>query len=441
MASVSIRDVWKLYGKTAAVKELNLDAQDGEFLCVLGPSGCGKSSTLRMLAGLEQISAGDIYLRRAAGQRSAAQGSRHRDGVRELRPLPAQDGLREHGQPAAAARHRRRDHRAQGREGRRNARDRAAAAAQAGSSSPAARSSAQRSAAPSSASRSCSCSTSRSRISTPSCAPTCAASSRSCSASSARPWSTSPMISSRRCRWPTASPSCTTACCSSSARRSEIYDHPVNEWVAGFVGEPPMNFLDCTLEERGGQLLVVHPAFAVPVTPPQRCGAERRAAARQVRLAMRPAEIAIASPGVDGAVKANILVTEPLGGDMLVDCALADNKVLVKTSPDFAGVRGEECWLSFNTAQVASVRAGYGLGLFLSQSGRRDVIEYDRQGLGQGDTRAAEPRRPTQSLPPDAHDPRVRGAGARRVLGRQHPGLRPPLRRRGSVGRRASACT
>ena len=34
----------------------------------------------------------------------------------------------------------------------------------------------------------------------------------------------------------------------------EIYDHPVNEWVAGFVGEPPMNFLDCTLEEQDGQL-------------------------------------------------------------------------------------------------------------------------------------------------------------------------------------------
>ena len=79
---------------------------------------------------------------------------------------------------------------------------------------------------------------------------------------------------------------------------------------------------------------------------------------------MRPAEIAIASSGVDGAIKANILVTEPLGGDMLVDCALADNKVLVKTTPDFAGGRGEECWLTFNTAQVASVRADTGLAYF-----------------------------------------------------------------------------
>jgi len=60
MASVSIRNVWKYYGKTAAVKDLDIEITDGEFLCILGPSGCGKSSTLRMLAGLEHISAGDI---------------------------------------------------------------------------------------------------------------------------------------------------------------------------------------------------------------------------------------------------------------------------------------------------------------------------------------------------------------------------------------------
>ena len=78
----------------------------------------------------------------------------------------------------------------------------------------------------------------------------------------------------------------------------EIYDHPVNEWVAGFVGEPPMNFLDCVLEERGGQLHVVHPAFAVPVSAEQRAPTDgTRDQARKVRLAMRPAEIAIVPRG------------------------------------------------------------------------------------------------------------------------------------------------
>ena len=60
MASVTIKNVWKYYGETPAVKDLNIFCPDGSFVSILGPSGCGKSSTMRMLAGLEHISAGDI---------------------------------------------------------------------------------------------------------------------------------------------------------------------------------------------------------------------------------------------------------------------------------------------------------------------------------------------------------------------------------------------
>ena len=60
MVAVKIENVYKDYGNFLAVKNLNLDINDGEFIAILGPSGCGKSSTMRMLAGLEHISAGKI---------------------------------------------------------------------------------------------------------------------------------------------------------------------------------------------------------------------------------------------------------------------------------------------------------------------------------------------------------------------------------------------
>ena len=60
MATVTIKNVWKYYGKTPAVKDLSITCPDGSFVSILGPSGCGKSSTMRMLAGLEHISAGDV---------------------------------------------------------------------------------------------------------------------------------------------------------------------------------------------------------------------------------------------------------------------------------------------------------------------------------------------------------------------------------------------
>jgi ABC-type sugar transport system ATPase subunit len=60
MARVSLRNVVKRYGRTEAVKGIDFDIEDGELLVILGPSGCGKTSTLRMIAGLESISSGTI---------------------------------------------------------------------------------------------------------------------------------------------------------------------------------------------------------------------------------------------------------------------------------------------------------------------------------------------------------------------------------------------
>jgi len=61
MSALELNEVWKIYdGGVEAVRGASFRAADGEFLALLGPSGCGKSSTMRMIAGLENISRGDI---------------------------------------------------------------------------------------------------------------------------------------------------------------------------------------------------------------------------------------------------------------------------------------------------------------------------------------------------------------------------------------------
>lgn len=63
MAGVDLQGVWKIYpGDVAAVKDVNLNIAPGEFVVLVGPSGCGKSTTLRMIAGLETISRGEISI-------------------------------------------------------------------------------------------------------------------------------------------------------------------------------------------------------------------------------------------------------------------------------------------------------------------------------------------------------------------------------------------
>lgn len=67
MAKVSLKNVSKIYpgekdGERTAVKDLSLEIADRELVVLVGPSGCGKTTTLRMIAGLEEISRGDIYI-------------------------------------------------------------------------------------------------------------------------------------------------------------------------------------------------------------------------------------------------------------------------------------------------------------------------------------------------------------------------------------------
>ena len=75
MAQVSLKDVTKIYkGGVRAVDRLNLDVENKEFLVLVGPSGCGKTTTLRMIAGLEEVSQGAIWI-----------------GDRQVNDVPAKD--------------------------------------------------------------------------------------------------------------------------------------------------------------------------------------------------------------------------------------------------------------------------------------------------------------------------------------------------------------
>ncbi len=74
MASVTFQKVEKLFETVHAVHPIDLEIPDGQFLVLLGPSGCGKTTLLRMVAGLEEVSAGDLFI-----------------GGRRVNDLPARD--------------------------------------------------------------------------------------------------------------------------------------------------------------------------------------------------------------------------------------------------------------------------------------------------------------------------------------------------------------
>ena len=186
MAEIKIDGVTKEYpGGVRAVDDVRLTIASGEFMVLVGPSGCGKSTLLRMIAGLEVITGGDISIGDRVVTNLLAARPRHRDGLPELRALPAHARCARTSATACACARRRRT-RSRGASTRSPACSASRTCSSAGPArSRAASASASRWAARSCASRRRSSWTSRSRTSTRSCASTCAASSPACTSGSA----------------------------------------------------------------------------------------------------------------------------------------------------------------------------------------------------------------------------------------------------------------
>jgi len=62
MATVTLKKLYKNFGKTGVIHGIDIEIKDGEFIVIVGPSGCGKSTLLRMVAGLENVTAGEVLI-------------------------------------------------------------------------------------------------------------------------------------------------------------------------------------------------------------------------------------------------------------------------------------------------------------------------------------------------------------------------------------------
>jgi multiple sugar transport system ATP-binding protein len=62
MSEIRLKNIDKAFGKVEVLHDVNMDVQDGEFVVFVGPSGCGKSTLLRVIAGLEEVTAGELYI-------------------------------------------------------------------------------------------------------------------------------------------------------------------------------------------------------------------------------------------------------------------------------------------------------------------------------------------------------------------------------------------
>lgn len=117
----------------------------------------------------------------------------------------------------------------------------------------------------------------------------------------------------------------------------EVYDNPVNVFVASFIGAPSMNFLPARIED--DRLALAHGDETLPLAL-----AEAAPAAGEVLLGIRPEHFQIVPEGQ--GLSAVIDLVEPLGSDTLIHCALAGQRVIARVSPDIRPVAGQRISLT-----------------------------------------------------------------------------------------------
>jgi multiple sugar transport system ATP-binding protein len=348
MAKVSFRHVWKKYGNMEAVKDLNIECEDGSFLSILGPSGCGKSSTMRMVAGLEHISAGDILF---DGRRINELAPKDRDVAMVFENYALYphktvfenmaNPLKLRGQDAATISERvtsaaklleidqllhRRPQELSGGQKQRVAIGRAIVREPKLFlfDEPIAHLDAK-----------------------------LRAHMRGELKHMQRTLGTT-MIYVTHDQLEAMSMADKIAVMHEGELQQlgtprEIYNKPVNAWVAGFVGEPAMNFLNCGIEEESGNTRLTHSVFSIAVTPEQAKALSSGNTPREIRLGVRPDALSIMlqKPRED-AMTGKIYVNELLGGDMIVDVDLGSERIRVKTSTEFVGKEGDTCYITAN---------------------------------------------------------------------------------------------
>jgi multiple sugar transport system ATP-binding protein len=364
MAKVSFRNVWKKYGNLPAVKDLNIECPDGSFLSILGPSGCGKSSTMRMVAGLEHITSGQILFDEkpinelAPKDRDVAMVFEnyalypHKtvfENMANPLKLRGQDKARINERVMAAARlleighlMERRPQELSGGQKQRVAIGRAIVREPNLFlfDEPIAHLDAK-----------------------------LRAHMRGEIKHLQRTLGTT-MIYVTHDQLEAMSMADTIAVMHEGELQQlgtprEVYNQPVNAWVAGFVGEPAMNFVDVELQDQAGRTNFVHSNFSIPVTEQQQRIIATGARSSKLRMGVRPDAMSISMvKPAEEHITGKIFVTELLGGDMIIDVDLDDSRIRVKTSTDFEGVEGQTCYMTVNRDKWHAFSKENGKALF-----------------------------------------------------------------------------
>jgi multiple sugar transport system ATP-binding protein len=132
----------------------------------------------------------------------------------------------------------------------------------------------------------------------------------------------------------------------------EIYKKPANRFVAGFIGTPPMNFIDCTFKEEGEKAYLDQGAFKVDVTH-LKSNIKKGVTSSEVTLGLRPEDVKLHDkPPSKGAVEVTVESYEPMGSESIVYAKMGHSYVRIIAPPAFRAERNEKKYVTFNVENI-----------------------------------------------------------------------------------------
>ncbi len=140
-----------------------------------------------------------------------------------------------------------------------------------------------------------------------------------------------------------------------------LYDQPANKFVAGFIGTPPMNFFACRVENIDGMLTLTADGLKVPV-PAEWCRTAETLAGREVTLGVRPETVQPAADDI-WQLKAVIEVVEPMGSETYLDLRVGEQRAVIRVAPDLRVAPGQKLSLSPDPGKIHLFDAASGAAL------------------------------------------------------------------------------
>jgi multiple sugar transport system ATP-binding protein len=129
----------------------------------------------------------------------------------------------------------------------------------------------------------------------------------------------------------------------------EIFNNPVNEFVAGFIGDPPINFIACRFTAENGETSIRAGEFTVALPPAKAALMQQRAKGAEVKLGIRPTHFMLhRERPAQPSLPAEVYISEPLGEVQIIDLSFRGQIIKMVTGTDIKVNIGESVWLSFD---------------------------------------------------------------------------------------------